>query len=63
MNTLAKIRKLKNAFYNLHLEYKELEQKCLELEREKQEMYLDKDFEKNFEQTSFDLETLKNFIS
>jgi len=63
MNTLAKIRKLKNAFYNLNETMKQLEQKCLELEREKKEMFLDDEFKDEFNQLDFDLKVLLDFIS
>lgn len=63
MNTLARIRKLKNAFYNLNQKMIEYEQKCLELEREKKEMYLDEEFKDEFGQLKFDLKVLLDFIS
>lgn len=63
MNTLARIRKLKNAFYNLHQMMIEAEQKCLELEREKKETYLDDEFKDEFSQLKFDLKVLLDFIS
>jgi len=63
MNTLARIRKLKNAFYNLNQKMIESEQKCLELEREKKETYLDEEFKDEFNQLKFDLKVLLDFIS
>lgn len=62
MNTLAKIRKFKHAFYRLYTEFVGLEQLCLDFERLEKTMRLDKKFTKEFEQLDFDLKTLTEFL-